>query len=189
MLKKITLSLLAAVALSAQARDPQTGYRGFVDWDNSIGALDHFGYASGTWKHDTNWFIGVSTTDGYQLNENVFLGGGILFSASAPGGHLNIPLYAAVRYDCRFEKFTPFGDVRLGYNMADGGGIYFSPTVGYRLSLGAKTNLNFGVGLTVRGYTEETTVVEALDPGWPLEYVENHHKANAMFTFRIGFDF
>lgn len=188
MLRKISIIALAAAALTAQARDPETGYRGFVDWDNSIGAISNFQSATGKVKRDTNWFIGVSTTHGYQLNENVFVGGGILFSASAPGGNLTLPLYAAARYDCQFSQFTPFGDIRLGYNMADGGGIYFSPTVGYRLSLGSKTNINFGLGLTVRGYTEDITFIIS-DDHFISEGVEKNHKANAMFTFRIGFDF
>jgi hypothetical protein len=60
-----------------------------------------------------------------------------------------------VRYDRSFNKFRPFGDIRIGYAQVgyalsdDTSGIYFSPTIGHRFDCGRKFGVNIGAGLTV----------------------------------------
>ena len=172
-MKKILVLLFIITSVTlGNARPPQKGYRGFVDWDNAFGKMTYFDNTDGKLMRNTQWFIGVSTSHGYQFNPHVFLGGGLMLEGATPSGDLNFPVFADFRYDAAFGKFTPFGDVRLGYNFADGGGIYFSPTVGYRFSWNHKLGLNLGVGLTVRG----------CDNG-------DGRQNDCFFTFRLGVDF
>lgn len=190
-MRKLLIGAVAGlVAVAAYGREPERGYRGFVEWDNLIGNTSYFSSADGVVKpNETQWFIGVSTSHGYQLNNNLFVGAGLMAAAATPSGDINLPIFAEARYDVAFDKFTPFGDVRLGYNFGDGGGIYFSPTVGYRFNWGRKADVNLGLGLTVRGKTEDIFAINADQwCGTSVEIVKDH-QTNAFFTFRIGIGF
>lgn len=183
----------AAIALiaSASAREPQRGYRGFVDWDNSITS-----YLIDEGQRETVWYTGISTSHGYQFNPHFFLGGGLMLTKSTTFDMATLPIFVQTRYDNTWGRFTPFGDLRIGFNCSDGGGLYFSPTVGYRFNWGRKANLNLGVGLTLKGSTTENyrmvfiedylgTGNSALD----IEYLGKSHHTKAMFTIRLGIDF
>lgn len=89
------------------------------------------------------------------------------------------------RYDYSYRKFRPFGDVRIGYNIFDG--FYMSPTIGYRLNWGRKMNVNFGVGMTLLGMTDDRIYVTSPD-GSRHSYTKKHY-AETFFTLRIGIDF
>ena len=106
------------------------------------------------------------------------------------------PLFVQVRTAQKWGQFTPFGDLRVGFNCCDGGGIYLSPTVGYRLNWGRKANLNLGIGLTLRGSTTDnyrmTFTEDFLGTGQSvldIEYIGKSHHTKAMFTIRLGIDF
>lgn len=184
---------LAAVAmmLPAAAREPQRGYRGFVDWDNSITS-----YKIDEGQRETVWFTGGSTSHGFQFNPHFFLGGGLMIEGSNKLEMATLPLFVQVRTDQKWGQFTPFGDLRVGFNCCDGGGIYLSPTVGYRLNWGRKANLNLGIGLTLRGSTTDnyrmTFTEDFLGTGQSvldIEYIGKSHHTKAMFTIRLGIDF
>ena len=101
-----------------------------------------------------------------------------------------IPAYAVGRIDLKFGKFTPFGDIKLGANLSNGGGIYFSPSIGYRFNWGYKVGLNIGVGLSLIGY--QARVYDMTDGNWSSfesHYIGTKHHANPYFSFRVGFDF
>lgn len=196
MRRVITVILISfIVPVLGFGMEPQRGYRGFIDWDNSIGKMNYFDNAEGKNVRDTQWLIGVSTSHGFQFNRNIFLGGGLMFSVATPSADIMLPVFVDFRYDLSLSKFTPFGDVRLGFNLSDGGGVYFSPTIGYRLNFGRKVNMNFGLGFTLRGYSSELYRVDLVagengeDPYYMATYMGKKHHSNAMFTIRIGFDF
>lgn len=153
----ILLFLSILLASAVYPRDPERGYRGFLDWDNAIGETDYLTRYQGYYGKGTLWFIGLATSHGYQLDSHWFLGGGIMLSCSCPRGEKFLPAFAEVRYDTKIGKFTPFIDFRGGYQYDGGksGGIYMSPTVGYSFRGSAKLNFNFGIGMTVRGFTKE----------------------------------
>lgn len=152
----------------ATAREPQRGYRGFIEWDNAIGSVEADDCTSGDMKKDTYWFFGCATSHGYQFNNHVFLGGGTMLSVSVPINMVRLPIYANFRYDYANLKFRPYVDMRLGYDLAEDG-VYFSPTIGYRFNRQRKGNFNLGIGLTVQGRRD--------------------YKTDAMFTVRLGWDF
>lgn len=182
------LSLICAICCisSICAREPQRGYRGFLEWSNDITSQKY----GETWSK-TFYFTGLSTSHGYQFNPNLFIGAGFELEREIDIDTWIAPIFAQVRTDQTWGKYTPFGDLRLGYNFTDGAGYFLSPTVGYRFNFGHKTNLNIGVGLTLRGYTADMYEL-SFDPQmgyYDATYIGTSHHTKAHFTFRVGIDF
>lgn len=157
--------------------------------------MPYFDHSTGQDENDFQWILGWSTTHGYQINKNVFVGTGILVAFGVPSLECTLPVFLDFRYDRSFNKFRPFGDLRIGYNLTDGGGIYFSPTIGHRFTWNRKLGLNLGVGLTLRGRTSDVYKVDLAQGIYPndshFEVVNlgRKHYTDAFFTFRIGIDF
>lgn len=176
------LTLLILIGLSiipTFGRQPQRGYRGFVDIEGSTYFYtDYFG------KQAISG-IGASTTHGYQFNPHLFVGGGL----SIVGNNI-LPVYIAARTDWKFGIFTPFADLKLGYNMLDGGGVFFSPSVGYRFNWGRKVGINLGAGLTVKGFKADLYNVVTDSDGYStwVKFGEGSFKRTYL-TIRLGIDF
>lgn len=101
-----------------------------------------------------------------------------------------IPLYAEGRLDAKWGRLTPFLSMRLGANLADYSGVYFSPTIGYRFNWGRKTAINLGFGATVIGrrYTYHEHIM--LPEGGIILGDLAHYQGHAVkFTARLGLDF
>ncbi|MDE7351214.1 MAG: hypothetical protein K2N25_09110 [Muribaculaceae bacterium] len=138
-------SAILLAAICTFARQPERGYRGFVDWTNRI-------YNNTTYKKHTNFCPGIATSHGYQFNSWLFAGAGIDYTLSDCGYYMYgddgnfkyhhsydphnyyLSIFGDLRTDLQFGKFTPFGDVRLGWNASSQGTVYFSPTIGYRFN-------------------------------------------------------
>ncbi len=196
------LSLLILIALTAAsaafARQPGRGYRAFIDWNNCLD-LD-IGFIGGD-PGDSRVFTGFTTSHGYQLNGWLYVGGGagmqINLDWKRYGSNDNqprfiVPLFAESRIDARWGRFTPYFSVQLGANLADHGGIYFSPVVGYRFNWGRKTAVNFGIGLTLFGRRMPRYEHVPLpgDPDTYMPVVAGHYQGHfAKFTARLGFEF
>ncbi|MDE6480550.1 MAG: hypothetical protein K2L45_09785 [Muribaculaceae bacterium] len=189
----LTLTMAATTILIASAREPKSGYRGFVDLDCTIGKAYWFSSADGYYKHEGLLYLGFTTSHGYQINRHAYVGAGFMMSLGFPS--LMLPVFADFRYDRSFGKFTPYGDVRIGYSFSDGGGMYFSPIVGYRVNLGRKANFNIGVGLTLCGQTHEKYITDCQKDETSDEYecivyyVGTRHIYDPRFSLRFGFDF
>lgn len=128
--KKFAIIALAALLVpSVAARQPQRGYRGFVDaeWSRYSRRLTDYG----GW-HENHW--GVSTVHGYQVMPQLFVGAGAALNRNAWLGSWYPRLFADVRTDLKFGIFTPFADLRAGWTLTSDAGFYFSPTVGYRFN-------------------------------------------------------
>lgn len=184
----ITLFALAAVVFNGAARQPQRGYRGFLDWSNSL----HHNKFTGAQNSTTNFYTGFSTSHGYQITPWIFTGLGFDFERCEKAGDSLWAAFVQGRTDLKFGKFTPFGDIRIGYSFSQGGGVYFSPTIGYRFNWGRKIGVNIGLGITLRSYTSDIYQIE-LDPEsgyWGIgEKVGVSHDCDTFFSFRLGFDF
>lgn len=182
--------------ITTYAIQPQKGYRGFVESSNYLD-LD-FSFLSGG-SGSSRMFTGLNTTHGYQFNNWLFVGGGVGFEYNLDWKsdrnndgepHYVIPLYAEGRLDAKWGKFTPYFSARLGGNLADHGGIYFSPTIGYRINWGRKTAINLGLGASIIGmrnsYHEHIMHPEGGITLGDLIYYQGHE---AKFTVRVGFEF
>lgn len=191
--------LFASFAISLTAmcgfcRQPERGYRGFADWTNRI-----YHHNDQYWSK-TYYAPGISTSHGYQFNPWLFAGVGLDYSLKDIGYSDNhyyqltshfLSIFADVRTDLQFSKFTPFGDVRIGVNATSHGTFYFSPTIGYRFNWERKIGINVGVGYTLDSYRYERHVEGTTPDGFsilvPTGQHFNYNKSS--FTFRVGIDF
>lgn len=188
MKKTIALILALLCILLAFAEQPHRGYRGFVDWSNNIFHEDSYdGYYN---YNPTWWYTGVSTTHGYQFNPWLFAGVGLGLQNSKSHDSYLVPVFAAVRSDLKFGRFTPFAELRGGYNLTNDGGYMFAPTIGYRFNWGRRIGLNAALGLTVQDYKYTVYQLVTSPEGYlTAEPFFDTHRAKTMFTFRIGLDF
>lgn len=185
-MKKIFLLIAFATAANfLSAKQPQKGYRGFIEWSNNVTSYKYDDQIS-----MTGFYTGGSTSHGYQFNPNFYLGAGFSIEHSSKFAQTLLPVFVDARTDQKFGYFTPFGDLRIGYSLNSGGGLYFSPTLGYRFNWGRKAGINLGLGLSVIGYKVERYTI-AVDQNGYLSYVSEgtRHQSKAYFTFRRGFDF
>lgn len=195
-MKRFCIFILVSVfVLSvANARQPKRGYRGFLDWSSSVRSekfLEWSGPNMNGVFRDNTFYTGFSTSHGYQIDPMFFVGAGFGVEYCSKMDNWIAPVYAQGRVDLQFGKVTPFGDVRLGYNLAQGGGVYFSPTIGYRFNWGRKTGINLGAGLTLAGYkVEEYDVwIDTESSYIEMVYKGTRHKVRPYFSFRVGLDF
>lgn len=193
---KRTIFLLPAIiifALQAGARQPGRGYRGFVEWSSSVRS-DNFGvidlHGNFTTERQGSFYTGFSTSHGYQINQMFFVGAGLGMERCGKLDNWIVPLFIDGRVDLKLGKFTPYGDLRLGANLAEGTGLYISPTIGYRFNWGRKTGVNLGAGLTLAGYKAEHYEGTVTGPdSYEIHYVGTRRHMRAYFSFRLGLDF
>lgn len=192
-MKRILLVAAATLSvLSLAARQPSRGYRGFADWSNSITRETIWSYTDGT-NHvtvkDNLFFTGFSTSHGYQFSPNFYLGAGLGIEKNSKYDEWIGPVFIDVRTDQEFGKFTPFADLRIGMC----GGIYLSPSVGYRFNWGRKVGINIAAGYTLRGYKVDVYDFENPvqdDLGyWTVTYLGRETRTHSYFSFRVGIDF
>lgn len=187
-MKRIIITLAAmASLLGAAARQPQQGYRGFIECSNHL-RTDPAWYNPKC--REIVYFTGLSTSHGYQFSELFYLGGG--FDAEycpAYGLHMLVPFIDA-RFDALFGRFSPYGDLRVGFSLTDGGGVYFSPTVGYRFNWGRKAAINLGAGLAVKGYTADVFQITIDEDGYTSVFnIGRRVSAEFYFRFSVGVEF
>ena len=182
----ILLFTAAILALCASARQPARGYRGFLEWSNDIKQE----YPTG-WPRQTYWYTGLSTSHGMQFNPWLFVGAGIEYEYNKKGQqHICAPFIQG-RTDLKFGKFTPFGDLRLGYELTSAGRLFFSPNIGYRFNWGRKVGINAGLGFTLITYRSDVWEY-TMEPNGYITAYKTDRKMNwhqILFSFRIGFDF
>ncbi len=188
------IASLLIVALNCFARQPKRGYRGFLEWSSSVRSEEIANWTgngfSGSY-HESFFFTGASTSHGYQIDQMFFVGAGLGMEYNKTWDVWLVPLYAQGRLDLQLGKFTPYADLRLGYNLSQGGGVYFSPTVGYRFNWGRKMGVNVGLGLSLIDYKiDKYDGTLDFDNGiYEISYIGTYHKVKPYFSFRIGIDF
>lgn len=202
----VALLILGYSWICGLCAEPQPGYRGFVEWTNSLTSLSQYSYSVSyenntfeTIRHPQKccYFTGLSTSHGYQFNKTFFLGAGFEIAKNTTGeAHINA-MFVEGRSDLRFGKFTPFADMRLGFDAGTGNfvGPYFSPSIGYRQWLHRKLALNAGLGFTI-AKTDETmrsaSIVYSENHEWYIlvsEKIGYKRFTKIYFTFRVGIEF
>lgn len=195
-MKRKILLLLAIIALlcqMAEARQPRRGYRGFIEWSNSVNRQK---FASGATPegeilgaHDkTVLYGGFSTSHGYQINPKFFVGAGLDIEACTYHNDWISALFLQGRIDMKLGKFTPYGDVRVGAHFMSGVGAYFSPTVGYRFNWGRKMGVNAGLGMSLVDHKYLLYDLYDCTEGMLLSMIEKRC-LRPYFSFRVGIDF
>ncbi len=194
-MKKYILLFLVIISWSqiSEARQPIRGYRGFFEWTNSLRSenwalMDINGNLE--MKRESTFYTGFTTSHGYQVNPIFFIGAGIGMERCGKIDNWVAPVFIHGRADLKFGKFTPFGDLRLGANLAEGAGMYLSPTIGYRFNWGRKMGVNLGLGLSLAGYRAEHYEGTWVDSDYyEIKYIETRHHVRPYFSFRLGIDF
>lgn len=114
------------------------GYRGLYEFANT------FGRSGGVTVNR----IEFTTTQGYQFNPYLFIGGGVgvnVITSTVPDDRVDVPLYFDLRSTFDME-YSPFIDARIGGYVTNKGGLYSSITVGCRFALSDSYAVNAGVG-------------------------------------------
>ena len=189
----LVVVMSATISIPVAARQPQQGYRGFVEWANSV-RTDKFAdfYPNGTIgiRRETALRSGISTSHGYQINSLFFAGAGVGVEFPGKGATGLLPAFLEGRADFQWGRLTPFADLRAGVNMGVKCLPYISPSIGYRFNWGRKLGLNLGIGMTLAGYRTKDYDITFPEPDWvEFEYVGESDRFAAYFSFRIGFDF
>jgi len=145
----------------------QTGYRGFVDAGFGIG---------GTNKVLQDFYsLTISTTQGYQVFEHLFVGLGVgahLFSDATDSlqldeetlkkslektNYYSIPFFSDVRYDVLNRPVSPVLDIQLGGTVGDFKGLHFAASAGCRVN---RLSISMGYNLQTYTYKNEALKME-----------------------------
>ena len=165
----IACLLLGSVATFAQ-RD--LGYRGFLDLGGGIGITP-----------GSKFMVGLSTVHGYQASPFLFFGVGVAANDIAwkedylDNDAIVLPVFGDIRLDMGAGKFSPFVDLRGGYDFICDNGLYLNPSVGIHY---AKSD-NFGFNLSI-GYDHQATKEEFYWDGKEKKSIGN-------LTLKFGIDF
>lgn len=173
--------------LDTAAKQPERGYRGFVDWTNDVYGVDNL-----LGGKTTVFYTGVSTSHGYQINPYLFVGAGFGLQFDAKDNHsARVPAFLQARTDLSVGKFTPFVDLRGGYNLTQGGGMYLSPNIGYRFNWGRGMGVNVGLGMSFleNRFDVYNTFIDPVTGYLQYVSVGKVSKKFSTFSFRVGIDF
>lgn len=182
--------LLGCLTSGACAAEPRRGYRGFAEWSNDLRFPNYWNIG-----RETNYYTGFSTSHGFQFNPHFFLGAGLAFEKCSDEDSWLVPFFVQARTDQKFGKFTPFADVRLGYDAGRRAGVYFSPSIGYRFNFGHKVGLNISIGYTLSSYKidlYQVDVEEDHESGnifVDVTKLGETRTTNSMLSLRLGIDF
>lgn len=151
----VILFFLLLIPTGAKAEEPQYRLKGFKAFVN---LNTNFNVFSKTTEEDTTPpsfpiseptynNIGLSATLGYQFNNHVFVGGGMLVEYYIGDEGFSFPLYADCRVNLLDRPTTPYVDVKLGgyfwsCSMAAVSALYNSYEVGMRIGLDKGKALN-----------------------------------------------
>ena len=191
MKRLLFILILISTVATVEAKQPKRGYRGFLEWSSSIRSEvfdeDEFTHKK---QREAMFCAGLSTSHGYQINPVFFVGAGINLECLCNNFEFISPVFLQGRADFLFGKFTPFADLRIGYNLVPDSEIYLSPTIGYRFNWGRKMGVNIGLGLSVVDYTTDRYDYIVTGPdSYEMYFVKKEHNVMAFFTFRVGIDF
>lgn len=165
----IFVILISGYTFSQINRMEIRGYRASVDLGSNFNAN---GFNASR--------IGLSTTQGYMFNPNIFVGAGvqidILTSPPRWYNHLAVPLFVAAKWNILSNKITPILQGRTGYSIVGNKGHYLSFSAGVQYYLKNDNAIKFSVGTEFQQYN--------------ISYLgESFHELNNGPFVRIGFEF
>ena len=100
-----------------------------------VGVNTHFDWDAAFAPADVNGNYGVITPGNSGFNRD-----NIIF----------VPVYADFRVNFQNKSTTPFFDVKLGYSMFEGRGVYFNPNLGVSIGLRKEYAMNLGIGYNLQ---------------------------------------
>ena len=125
---------LVAVAVSAQSRGYENGYRGNVEVE--VGTL-----------LDSYLNIGFLTSHGYGTSYGLYAGAGTgIFFSPEHYSYISVPVFVDVKYNFIDSVFSPFVRMRVGTMIGMDelyAGVYCSPSVGVDMG---RVSVSFSYG-------------------------------------------
>ena len=126
------------------------GYKAFYEveygFDIDNEELDHDGNRIPAYPHCNNLII--STTQGYQVNNYFFAGGGVGVLHYLDGKHTVMPIFADLRLNFLNNKIVePTMGARVGCVVGCWGGLYASAWLGARFRISNNHALSIAVGI------------------------------------------
>lgn len=110
------------------------GFRGFIDY----GYIQGFGDAK---NHRLEWAASL----GFQFNPIFYSGIGTAYDLTLNDKDSALPVFINSHINFLDENTTPYWDVRVGYSVAAGKGLYFSTGFGVSFTKRGKRAFNLGV--------------------------------------------
>lgn len=168
----------------------EPGYHGFAD----------FGYTLGISDYDFGRFE-INSSHGYQFNPYLFLGGGVgvhfMSEYETPymdialdyrKNQVDIPVFANVRWTVLNNRITPLADVKCGYYVTHGGGLYANISIGCRFTTYGRQAVSLSVG-----YTREELEFQTFDRFYShhgMDYMRVPRKLSTEgVSVKIGYEF
>lgn len=151
MKKLIVLLIAVLLPIVATAADTDTGsptltkkeqrrtlrgYKGFVELGMGI-TYHNFNYIENPMDKNTTpkgFGIEVLTSHGYQLNNFLYLGGGVGVNECTET-NIMIPIFADLRVNILDKRISPVIDFKWGYAVGNHYGVYLSFNAGVRFAL------------------------------------------------------
>lgn len=152
------------------------GYRGFLDLAGGIGITP-----------GSRLMVGISTVHGYQAAPFLFFGVGIAANDIAwkqqwrsyedSNDGFVTPVFGDIHLDMGAGRFSPFIDMRGGYDFICGNGIYLNPSIGVHYAMSDNFGLNLAIGYEHQGAKNE------------FYYDGNEKKSVNYLSMKLGIDF
>lgn len=146
---------------------PQKGYRGFAE----------VSYLHGEYMVDSKYDersnrIAVSTSHGYQINPQIYIGAGLTEEKEIYWEDVILGVFGDLCYNFKNRNNSLFIDIRAGTYFNDGAGLLFNTSVGYRVK-----NINMSIGYELAPYNY-------------VSYHTNNFESvyASSLVFKIGFD-
>lgn len=146
----------------------------------------------------------ISTTHGIQIIPEVFVGVGVgvMFwetysynyydSLSEYAELTSIPVFACARgelHNIIHRNFSPYFDIKVGYNFKNFEGVFFTPEVGMHFYFGHyKTGLGFGLGYHLQSAKIQSPHIIFGNEGYDTVWLSSREILSGL-SLNIAFDF
>ena len=117
---------------------PKTGYKGFVDMGGGFPVSNGDG------------FFSVHISQGYQFNPFFYAGAGLGIDYHFGYSTICLPLFANGRVNFIDNPVSPFFDLKIGYSVYEGEGLFFAPSIGTRFAIDQRCAFTFSVGYNLQ---------------------------------------
>ncbi len=169
----LALLILCCMHTNAQVIEGKR-YRAFID-------LKYLAYSASEGLDAMG--VAFSTSHGYQINSNFYVGAGIalnILPMSHGADEMFIPIFGNFRYDFCKGKITPFLDAKIGYSVGTTNdeltlvvpneyitglfaeqsnmGAYVSPSIGVRFAAKGGTGFCLQAGYTMQGFSQRYSI-------------------------------
>lgn len=161
------LTSLAGVAQQNSTEDVHSilnkytmrGYRAFYE----------VGYGAALYPSEdyTGDLLEIGTSQGFQFNNSIYLGGGVSFNNYFSDGttYFEVPVFVDFRWNIINKKVTPYVNPRIGYGFGVLRGGFIKATIGVRFGLKNRHAMNVGISYSSQADNHENECKDQTNAG------------------------